>query len=118
MLCSARLFLQGYEVRKITAHDQDLGQPRGIGYTIISGLTHIISLTFTAQRSGSITSYHNFAAIIDKCHQVQQSITAARRAELESRRSFKLTLIRVQMSSRQLLFGFSFSGWCFCSNQD
>uniref|UniRef100_A0A4W4GSM4 Cadherin-23 n=1 Tax=Electrophorus electricus TaxID=8005 RepID=A0A4W4GSM4_ELEEL len=27
----------GYEVRKIRAIDQDLGRPRGIGYTIISG---------------------------------------------------------------------------------
>ncbi|CAG6017760.1 unnamed protein product, partial [Menidia menidia] len=30
---------QGYEVRKITAIDQDLGRPRGIGYTIISVLS-------------------------------------------------------------------------------
>lgn len=56
MLC---VCLQGYEVRKITAIDQDLGRPRGIGYTIISGLSHIINLTSTAQRGGSIASYHN-----------------------------------------------------------
>lgn len=31
---------QGYEVRKIRAIDQDLGRPRGIGYTIISGEFH------------------------------------------------------------------------------
>ncbi|KAF7666894.1 hypothetical protein LDENG_00090110 [Lucifuga dentata] len=33
---------QGYEVRKITAIDQDLGRPRGIGYTIISGNTNSV----------------------------------------------------------------------------
>uniref|UniRef100_A0A671QN41 Cadherin-23-like n=1 Tax=Sinocyclocheilus anshuiensis TaxID=1608454 RepID=A0A671QN41_9TELE len=32
----------GYEVRKITAIDQDLGRPRGIGYTIISGNTNSV----------------------------------------------------------------------------
>uniref|UniRef100_A0A8C7X9S3 Cadherin domain-containing protein n=1 Tax=Oryzias sinensis TaxID=183150 RepID=A0A8C7X9S3_9TELE len=30
----------GYQVRNITAHDQDLGAPRGIGYTIISEPTN------------------------------------------------------------------------------
>lgn len=71
--------LQGHEVRKITAIDQDLGRPRGIGYTIISGLSHIINLTPTAHRAESITSYHNPAEIIDKSHQTEQSITAERR---------------------------------------
>jgi len=75
------LYLQGYEVRKITAIDQDLGRPRGIGYTIISGLSLIINLTSTAQSWESITSYHNSAAIIDKTHQAQQSITTASRAQ-------------------------------------
>ena len=42
------LCLQGYEVRKIRAIDQDLGRPRGIGYTIISGPWHIINLTSAA----------------------------------------------------------------------
>uniref|UniRef100_A0A3B3CED5 Cadherin-23 n=1 Tax=Oryzias melastigma TaxID=30732 RepID=A0A3B3CED5_ORYME len=43
----------GYEVRKITAHDQDLGQPRGIGYTIISGNTNsVFALDYI---SGSLT---------------------------------------------------------------
>ncbi|XP_056147700.1 cadherin-23 [Lampris incognitus] len=32
----------GYEVRKIRAIDQDLGRPRGIGYTIISGNTNSV----------------------------------------------------------------------------
>ncbi|KAK1791202.1 hypothetical protein P4O66_013223 [Electrophorus voltai] len=32
-----RTLVEGYEVRKIRAIDQDLGRPRGIGYTIISG---------------------------------------------------------------------------------
>uniref|UniRef100_A0A672R7D5 Cadherin-23-like n=1 Tax=Sinocyclocheilus grahami TaxID=75366 RepID=A0A672R7D5_SINGR len=32
----------GYEVRKITAIDQDLGRPRGIGYTFISGNTNSV----------------------------------------------------------------------------
>ncbi|XP_061913850.1 cadherin-23-like [Entelurus aequoreus] len=32
----------GYEVRKITAIDQDLGRPRGIGYNIISGNTNSV----------------------------------------------------------------------------
>lgn len=78
--------LQGYEVRKITAIDQDLGRPRGIGYTIITGLSHIIDLTSAAQRGESITSYHNSTVIIDKSHQAQQSITAERSSsELENR---------------------------------
>ncbi|XP_056292166.1 cadherin-23-like [Pseudoliparis swirei] len=43
----------GYEVRKITAIDQDLGRPRGIGYTIISGNTNsVFSLNYI---SGSLT---------------------------------------------------------------
>ncbi|KAK2824047.1 hypothetical protein Q5P01_021222 [Channa striata] len=43
----------GYEVRKITAIDQDLGQPRGIGYTIISGNTNsVFALDYI---SGSLT---------------------------------------------------------------
>ncbi|KAJ4949642.1 hypothetical protein JOQ06_021151 [Pogonophryne albipinna] len=42
----------GHVVRKITAIDQDLGRPRGIGYTIIAGLSHIINLTPTAHRGG------------------------------------------------------------------
>ncbi|XP_031734618.1 cadherin-23 isoform X3 [Anarrhichthys ocellatus] len=43
----------GYEVRKITAIDQDLGRPRGIGYTIISGNTNsIFALDYI---SGSLT---------------------------------------------------------------
>ncbi|KAJ8014080.1 hypothetical protein DPEC_G00036540 [Dallia pectoralis] len=33
---------EGYEVRKIRAIDQDLGNPRGIGYTIVSGNTNSI----------------------------------------------------------------------------
>uniref|UniRef100_A0A3P8WJC5 Cadherin-23 n=1 Tax=Cynoglossus semilaevis TaxID=244447 RepID=A0A3P8WJC5_CYNSE len=42
----------GYEVRKITAIDQDLGRPRGIGYTIISGNTNsVFSLDYI---SGSL----------------------------------------------------------------
>lgn len=58
-LCVLCVCPQGYEVRKITAIDQDLGRPRGIGYTIISGLSHLINLTSTAQRGESITPYHN-----------------------------------------------------------
>ncbi|XP_037320872.2 cadherin-23 [Pungitius pungitius] len=43
----------GYEVRKITAIDQDLGRPRGIGYTIISGNTNsVFALDYI---SGSLT---------------------------------------------------------------
>nr|XP_040035260.1 cadherin-23 isoform X6 [Gasterosteus aculeatus aculeatus] len=43
----------GFEVRKITAIDQDLGQPRGIGYTIISGNTNsVFALDYI---SGSLT---------------------------------------------------------------
>ncbi|XP_027861757.1 cadherin-23 isoform X2 [Xiphophorus couchianus] len=43
----------GYEVRKITAIDQDLGQPRGIGYTIVSGNTNsVFALDYI---SGSLT---------------------------------------------------------------
>ncbi|XP_057704908.1 cadherin-23 isoform X1 [Corythoichthys intestinalis] len=43
----------GYEVRKITAIDQDLGRPRGIGYTIISGNTNsVFSLDYI---SGALT---------------------------------------------------------------
>ncbi|CAG04743.1 unnamed protein product, partial [Tetraodon nigroviridis] len=45
--------LQGYEVRKITAMDQDLGRPRGIGYTIVSGNTNsVFALDYI---SGSLT---------------------------------------------------------------
>ncbi|XP_068183037.1 cadherin-23 [Antennarius striatus] len=45
--------LLGYEVRKITAIDQDLGRPRGIGYTIISGNTNsVFALDYI---SGSLT---------------------------------------------------------------
>ncbi|CAL8258339.1 unnamed protein product [Lota lota] len=43
----------GYEVRKIRAIDQDLGQPRGIGYTIISGNTN--SMFALDYISGSLT---------------------------------------------------------------
>ncbi|XP_060897001.1 cadherin-23-like [Labrus mixtus] len=43
----------GYEVRKITAIDQDLGRPRGIGYTIISGNTN--SVFVLDYISGSLT---------------------------------------------------------------
>ncbi|GLD56116.1 cadherin-23 isoform X1, partial [Lates japonicus] len=44
---------EGYEVRKITAIDQDLGRPRGIGYTIISGNTNsVFALDYI---SGSLT---------------------------------------------------------------
>lgn len=83
-------------MRKITAIDQDLGRPRGIGYTIISGLSHIINLTSTALRGKSITSYHNPTAIIDKSHQAQQSITAESSAsELENRLGCKQLLISV-----------------------
>ncbi|XP_029030890.1 cadherin-23-like [Betta splendens] len=43
----------GYQVRKITAIDQDLGKPRGIGYTIISGNTNsVFALDYI---SGSLT---------------------------------------------------------------
>ncbi|XP_019902910.3 cadherin-23 isoform X4 [Esox lucius] len=43
----------GYEVRKIRAIDQDLGSPRGIGYTIVSGNTNsIFALDYI---SGSLT---------------------------------------------------------------
>lgn len=94
--------LQGYEVRKITAIDQDLGRPRGIGYTIISGLSHIINLTSTAQRRESITSYHNPTAIIDKSHQAPQSITAETSAELKSSFAHKHTLITVSCSCAEV----------------
>lgn len=111
------LSLQGYEVRKITAIDQDLGRPRGIGYTIISGLSHIINLTSTE----SITSYHNPTAIIDKSHQVQQSITAESGAsELENRPACKQLLITVWCGcvevSRHLVL--SFTSWLVSSKQD
>lgn len=99
--------LQGYEVRKITAIDQDLGRPRGIGYTIITGLSHIIDLTSAAHRGESITSYHNSAVIIDKSHQAQQSITAERSAsELENRLGSEHLLITVlvQLCRSQLSF--------------
>ncbi|XP_028825035.1 cadherin-23 isoform X6 [Denticeps clupeoides] len=43
----------GYEVRKIRAIDQDLGRPRGIGYTIISGNTN--SMFAVDYISGSLT---------------------------------------------------------------
>uniref|UniRef100_A0A8C5FTC8 Cadherin domain-containing protein n=1 Tax=Gadus morhua TaxID=8049 RepID=A0A8C5FTC8_GADMO len=43
----------GYEVRKIRAIDQDLGRPRGIGYTIISGNTN--SMFALDYISGSLT---------------------------------------------------------------
>ncbi|XP_029926425.1 cadherin-23 isoform X1 [Myripristis murdjan] len=43
----------GYEVRKITAIDQDLGRPRGIGYTIVGGNTNsVFALDYI---SGSLT---------------------------------------------------------------
>ncbi|KAL4641300.1 cadherin-23 [Arapaima gigas] len=43
----------GYEVRKITAIDQDRGSPRGIGYTVVSGNTNsIFALDYI---SGSLT---------------------------------------------------------------
>ncbi|XP_072533494.1 cadherin-23 [Salminus brasiliensis] len=43
----------GYEVRKIRAIDQDLGRPRGIGYTIVSGNTNsVFALDYI---SGSLT---------------------------------------------------------------
>lgn len=99
--------LQGYEVRKITAIDQDLGRPRGIGYTIITGLSHIIDLTSAAQRGESITSYHNSTVIIDKSHQAQQSITAERSSsELENRPGSEHLLITVlvQLCRSQLSF--------------
>lgn len=75
---------QGYEVRKITAMDQDLGRPRGIGYTIVSGLSPIINLTFTAQREKLIMSYHNPTGIIDKYHRAEQSITLENRVARDS----------------------------------
>ncbi|XP_030626789.1 cadherin-23 [Chanos chanos] len=43
----------GYEVRKITAIDQDQGRPRGIGYTIVSGNTN--SMFALDYISGSLT---------------------------------------------------------------
>lgn len=43
-LIFACVCFQGYEVRKIRAIDQDLGRPRGIGYTILSGVCHMIDL--------------------------------------------------------------------------
>ncbi|XP_062319241.1 cadherin-23 isoform X1 [Osmerus eperlanus] len=43
----------GYEVRKIRAIDQDLGRPRGIGYTILSGNTN--SMFALDYISGSLT---------------------------------------------------------------
>ncbi|XP_077053022.1 cadherin-23 isoform X1 [Siphateles boraxobius] len=43
----------GYEVRKIRAIDQDLGRPRGIGYTIVSGNTN--SMFALDYISGSLT---------------------------------------------------------------
>uniref|UniRef100_A0A3B4TJP7 Cadherin-23 n=1 Tax=Seriola dumerili TaxID=41447 RepID=A0A3B4TJP7_SERDU len=47
------VYVSGYEVRKITAIDQDLGRPRGIGYTIISGNTNsVFALDYI---SGSLT---------------------------------------------------------------
>lgn len=107
MFVRAFVSLQGYEVRKITAIDQDLGRPRGIGYTIITGLSHIIDLTSAAQRGESITSYHNSAVIIDKSHQAQQSITAERSAsELENRLGSEHLLITVlvQLCRSQLSF--------------
>uniref|UniRef100_A0AAR2J7Y9 Cadherin-23 n=1 Tax=Pygocentrus nattereri TaxID=42514 RepID=A0AAR2J7Y9_PYGNA len=43
----------GFEVRKIRAIDQDLGRPRGIGYTIVSGNTNsVFALDYI---SGSLT---------------------------------------------------------------
>ncbi|KAF5902599.1 cadherin-23 isoform X1, partial [Clarias magur] len=43
----------GFEVRKIRAIDQDLGKPRGIGYTIVSGNTNsVFALDYI---SGSLT---------------------------------------------------------------
>ncbi|XP_008428317.1 cadherin-23 isoform X2 [Poecilia reticulata] len=43
----------GYQVRKLTAIDQDLGSPRGIGYTIVSGNTNsVFALDYI---SGSLT---------------------------------------------------------------
>lgn len=113
--------LQGYEVRKITAIDQDLGRPRGIGYTIISGLSHIINLTSKAQRAESITSYHNPTAIIDKSHQARQSMTAQSGAsELESRLAHKQLLINVwcgcEEVSRHLVS--SLTNWLLPSKQD
>lgn len=113
--------LQGYEVRKITAIDQDLGRPRGIGYTIISGLSHIINLTSTAQRGESITSYHNPTAIMDKSHQAQQSITAQSSAsELENRLARKQLLITVWCSCVEVSLDLelSFTSWLVPSKQN
>lgn len=66
LLCSelCRMFgsLQGYVVRKITAMDQDLGSPRGIGYTIVSGLSP------GGWGGCVIGSDHNPAAITDEFH--------------------------------------------------
>nr|XP_054605830.1 cadherin-23 isoform X1 [Nothobranchius furzeri] len=43
----------GYEVRKLTAHDQDLGSPRPVAYTIVSGNTNsVFALDYI---SGSLT---------------------------------------------------------------
>ncbi|XP_060727466.1 cadherin-23-like [Tachysurus vachellii] len=43
----------GFEVRKIRAIDQDLGKPRGIGYTVVSGNTNsVFALDYI---SGSLT---------------------------------------------------------------
>ncbi|MCI4376817.1 hypothetical protein PGIGA_G00192640, partial [Pangasianodon gigas] len=43
----------GFEVRKLRAIDQDLGKPRGIGYTIVSGNTNsVFALDYI---SGSLT---------------------------------------------------------------
>lgn len=112
--------LQGYEVRKITAIDQDLGRPRGIGYTIISGLSHKINLTSTAQREESITSYHNPAAIIDKSHQAQQSIRAESSAsELENRPVCMQLLITVWFTRVvvRLHLVLSFSTWLMLSKR-
>lgn len=119
VLCSC-VSLQGHEMRKITAIDQDLGRPRGIGYTIISGLSHIINLTSTAQRGESITSYHNPTAIIDKSHQTQQSITAESSAsELENRLACKQLLITVWCSCAEVSFHLVLSfSWLVPSKQD
>lgn len=113
MFCVCMSF-QGYEVRKITAIDQDLGRPRGIGYTIISGLSHRINLTSTAQRGESITSYHNPTAIIDKSHQAQQSIREESSAsELEDRLACRRLLITILCSCVEvsLHLVLSFTSW-------
>uniref|UniRef100_A0A8C6Q4H8 Cadherin related 23 n=1 Tax=Nothobranchius furzeri TaxID=105023 RepID=A0A8C6Q4H8_NOTFU len=45
--------VSGYEVRKLTAHDQDLGSPRPVAYTIVSGNTNsVFALDYI---SGSLT---------------------------------------------------------------